>query len=51
MDQAKNFENFLKNFNLAVVAKDYEAACSKRTYLNRCKTVHKQLGRSWFRLE
>ena len=43
MDQAKNFENFLRTFNLSVVAKEYEAACMKRTYLNRYKNASKRI--------
>lgn len=43
IDQAKNFENFLKNYNLRVVAKEYETACMRKSYLDKAKSFSKKL--------
>ena len=39
MDQGKNFENFLKNYNLSIIAKEYENVCMRKSYLNKAKTL------------
>ena len=43
MDQAKNFENFLKLYNICVIANEYENACLRRTYLHRAKNLSRTI--------
>jgi hypothetical protein len=38
MDQCKVFENFMKPFNLPVIAAAYEKACQKKSYRKRINT-------------
>jgi hypothetical protein len=39
MDQAKIFSNFLKNYNLHTIAKQYEDSCLKKSYLLRTRVL------------
>lgn len=39
IDQSKVFMNFLKSFNVGVVAVDYEKACMKKSYSKRNRAI------------
>ena len=38
IDQCKIFENFMKSYNLPVVAEAYEKSCQKKSYRKRFNT-------------
>ena len=38
IDQCKVFENFMKNFNIGVIAAAYEKSCFKRSYTKRMRS-------------
>ena len=38
IDQCKVFENFMKSYNLPVIAAAYEKSCQKRSYRKRVNT-------------
>lgn len=42
IDQGKVFVNFLKNFNINVIAIDYEKACMKKSYTKRNRAISKR---------
>jgi len=42
IDQSKAFINFLKNFNVNVVAVDYEKACMKKSYSKRNRAISRR---------
>lgn len=35
LEQRKDFVNFLKNYNLSVIAEEYEKACLRKSYYKR----------------